>query len=208
MALVDRSVRDLLAAFGSTDPTPGGGSASALASAAGASLLAMVAGLPKTRSGSEADRTALSAAANALAGIRQHLTGAIDGDAAAYDQVVAAYKLPKASADEQAARKAAIQDALRAATDVPLGVMRLSALALEQANIVAAHGYLSASSDTGVAIALLTAGASGARLNVDANLEAVTDAGYRDSVRAESQRLSEQVGHAASGAQSLLLRTR
>jgi len=207
MTLTDKSVRDLLSAFSSTDPTPGGGSASALASALGASLLAMVAGLPKTRSGSEDDRKALSAAANALAGIGQQLTDAIDADTAAYDQVVAAHKRPKASADEQSARKAAIQTALRAATDVPLGVMRLSALALEQANVVAAHGYRPASSDTGVAIALLTAGTAGARLNVDVNLEAVTDAGYRDSVRAESQRLMESVGDAATRAQSLLLRT-
>ena len=50
--LVDRSVRDLIAAFASSDPTPGGGSASALASAVGASLLQMVASLPTTRSGS------------------------------------------------------------------------------------------------------------------------------------------------------------
>jgi formiminotetrahydrofolate cyclodeaminase len=207
MALLDRSVRDLLSAFSSTDPTPGGGSASALASAVGASLLAMVAGLPKTRSGSDADRTALSAAADALSGIRRQLTDAIDADAAAYDQVVAAYKRPKASADEQAVRTAAIQDALRAATDVPLGVMRLSALALEQATVVAAHGYRSASSDTGVAVALLTAGTAGARLNVDVNLEAVTDGGYRDAVRAERQRLMEQIGDAATRAETLLLRT-
>ena len=116
MPLVDRSVRDLLAAFSSPAPTPGGGSASALASAIGASLLLMVAGLPRTRSGSEEDRAALASAAAALAGVRDRLTEAIDADAAAYDQVVAAYKLPKASSEEQLARKAAIQRALRAAT--------------------------------------------------------------------------------------------
>ena len=52
MSLTDKSVRDLLSAFSSSDPTPGGGSAAALASAVGASLLLMVTGLPKTRSGS------------------------------------------------------------------------------------------------------------------------------------------------------------
>jgi formiminotetrahydrofolate cyclodeaminase len=125
--LVDQSVRDLLAAFSSRDPTPGGGSASALASAVGASLLMMVAGLPKTRTGFEDDRAALTAAAGVLADIRTRLTDAIDADTAAYDQVVAAYKLPKASADEQSTRTAAIQQALHAATDVPLSVVRLSA---------------------------------------------------------------------------------
>src|SRR6185503_15521880 len=108
MALADAPLRDLLAAFSSPDPTPGGGSASALASAVGASLLMMVAGLPKTRTGSDAERAALTAASAALDAIRARLTGAIDADAGAYDQVVAAYKLPKATPDEQASRKAAI----------------------------------------------------------------------------------------------------
>src|ERR1051325_8039126 len=61
--LADKNVRELLDAFASSDPTPGGGSASALASALGAALLQMVAALPKTRSNSDADRAALTAAA-------------------------------------------------------------------------------------------------------------------------------------------------
>src|SRR5471032_3075112 len=141
MALIDKSVRDLLTAFSSGDPTPGGGSAAALASAVGASLLLMVAGLPKTRTGSDDERRALAEAADALAGLRAQLTDAIDADTAAYDQVVAAYKLPKGSADEQSARKAAIQRALRAATDVPLGVVRLSTAALDRAVAIAAAGH-------------------------------------------------------------------
>ncbi len=55
MKLTDRTFTDLLAAFRSSDPTPGGGSASALAGAVGAALLAMVAGLPKPRAATEED---------------------------------------------------------------------------------------------------------------------------------------------------------
>jgi len=99
--LTDKSVRDLLAAFASSDPTPGGGSASAIASAIGASLLVMVSGLPKTRTGSDEDRAALSAAASALTGVQQQLTEAVDLDTAAYDHVVAAYRMPKATPAEQ-----------------------------------------------------------------------------------------------------------
>jgi len=95
MSLIDLSARDLLQAFSSSDPTPGGGSAAALASAVGASLLMMVAGLPKTRTGSDEDRAALTTAGSVLAELRKGLTEAIDADTAAYDQVVAAYKLPK-----------------------------------------------------------------------------------------------------------------
>jgi formiminotetrahydrofolate cyclodeaminase len=204
MSLIELSARDLLDAFSSRDPTPGGGSASALASAVGASLLMMVAGLPKTRSGSDDDRAALTAAAGALAGLRARLTDAIDQDAAAYDQVVAAYKRPKATADEQAARKAAIQQALRAATEVPLDVMRLSSAALDQAVIVAGHGYRSASSDAGVAIALLMSGTAGARLNVDVNLSSLTDAAYTDAIRGETAALMQTARAAAGRAESLL----
>ena len=183
--LIDKPVRDLLSAFASSDPTPGGGSAAALASSVGAALLTMVTGLPKTRDNTDENRTALHGATTALTGLRQKLMEAIDADTAAYDQVVAAYKLPKSSPEEQQVRKAAIQRALRAATDVPLGVMRLSADALEKSVIVAEHGHRAASSDVGVAIALLRAGFEGARLNVDANLGGIRDEAYTTSVVAE-----------------------
>jgi formiminotetrahydrofolate cyclodeaminase len=188
MPLADKPVRELLAAFSSSDPTPGGGSASALASAIGASLLVMVAGLPKTRTGSDEEHTALASSVRALTGLGRQLADAIDGDAAAYERVVAAYKLPKASDQEQQARKAAIQGALRAATDVPLGVMRLSADALEEAKTIAAHGHRSAASDVGVALALLRAGLHGARLNVEINLTGNTDDAYTRAVREELER--------------------
>jgi methenyltetrahydrofolate cyclohydrolase len=204
MSLTDKSVRDLLSAFSSSDPTPGGGSAAALASAVGASLLLMVAGLPKTRSGSEEDRTALTTASAALADLRTALTGAIDADTAAYDRVVAAYKMPKASADEQSARKTAIQQAQRAATEVPLGVIRLSAAALNQAAAVAAHGHRAAGSDVGVGVALLRAGLRGARLNVEINIGSIVDTGYASAVTAEVVRLSEAAARAGDEADALL----
>jgi formiminotetrahydrofolate cyclodeaminase len=202
--LVDRSVRDLLAAFSAPDPTPGGGSASALASALGASLLMMVAALPKTRSGSEDERTALASAGRSLLGIRQQLTDAIDADTAAYDRVVAAYTLPKASADEQAARKAAIQSALHAATEVPLGVVRLSAAAILEANTIAADGHRAAASDVGVAVALLRAGVRGARLNIDINIGSISDAAYADAINTEAVRLSDAALRSADEADRLL----
>src|SRR5258708_12500024 len=130
--LADKSARELLNAFASSAPTPGGGSAAALASAVGASLLQMVASLPKTRSNTDDDRAALAAASSALIGIRAQLTDAIDADSGAYDQVVAAYKLAKSSAAEQSARKSAIQRALRAAPHLPPPLIRLPSHALHQ----------------------------------------------------------------------------
>jgi formiminotetrahydrofolate cyclodeaminase len=203
MALVDTPLRDLLDAFASPDPTPGGGSASALASATGAALLIMVGGLTKTRSGTDADRQALDAALPSLKQLAHQLADAIDADAAAYDRVVAAYKLPKATADEQAARKAGIAAALRAATDVPLLVMKMSADALELARAIAAHGYASAASDVGVAVALLRAGLHGARLNVDVNLSGKADPDA-SAVRVEAERHAVRGAEAASAAEQAL----
>src|SRR5438093_12491435 len=141
MSLIDGSVRDLLAAFSSSDPTPGGGSAAALASAIGTSLLMMVAGMSKTRSGSDEDRKALAAASAALTEVRPQLAAAIDADAAAYDRVVSAYRLARATDEEKSARRAAIQRALGDAIHVPLQVMRLSARVLAAAEDAARHAH-------------------------------------------------------------------
>lgn len=195
--MTEKSVRDLIAAFASPDPTPGGGSASALASAVGASLLMMVSALPKTRAGSDDDRTALNGASKVLAGVQQQLVEAIDADSVSYDAVVAAYKLPKSDEREQAARRTAIQRAVRGATDVPLGVMRLSLVALKQARVVAEHGHRAAASDVGVAATLLAAGTRGARLNVDINLGTLTDRSYVEAVKVESERLAREAADLA-----------
>lgn len=187
--LIQTPLNDLLAAFASPDPTPGGGSAAAMASAVGVSLLMMVAGLPKTRSNTDEERAALKEARAALAPVQRDLTAAIDEDTAAYLEVVAAYKLPKTSEPEQTARRQAIQRAMQHATDVPLRVMRLSAAALEQALVVARHGHRAAASDAGVGIALLSAGLEGARLNVATNIGSLADPAEGERVRQEAERL-------------------
>ena len=190
--LTEKTVRGALDAFASSDPTPGGGSAAALAGAMGSALLLMVARMPKTRAGSEEERTNLAAAVAVLAPLCTLLTNAMDADAAAYDRVVAAYRLPKATDTEKASRSAAIQRALHGATEVPLGVLRAAVEALRQARRIAAHGYGAAASDVGVAIAMLAAAARGAALNVDVNLGSLKDAGFVETVHAERQRLAAE----------------
>jgi len=204
--LIDTPLRDLLAAFASSDPTPGGGSAAAAASAIGASLLLMVSGLPKTRGGTPDDRASLDEARAVLGRLQPQLAEAIDADTAAYDAVVAAYRRPKATAEEQAARKAAIQHALRAATDVPLSVARLTVEALRQAEQVARHGHAAAASDVGTAVALLAAGFHGARLNIEINAGSLADAPYKAGVAEEIESLAAAAAGAADRAQAALRR--
>lgn len=187
--LIDLSLKRLLDAFSSSDPTPGGGSASALAGAVGAALLAMVAGLPK-RDGTDEDRAALGPARVALLALRDELAALVDRDTAAYDQVVAAYRLPKGTDEEKAARSAAIQRALKQAIETPLAVMRACESAARHGDAVARHGNPSASSDVRVGLELLGAGLRGARLNVEINLGSVKDEPYVAGVRREVEKLA------------------
>jgi formiminotetrahydrofolate cyclodeaminase len=183
--LVEKTVSQILDAFASSDPTPGGGSASALAGAMGASLLLMVARMPKTRTSPDADRAALDAAATVLGPTAAELRRLVDRDTAAYDEVVAAYRLPKASDSEKAARRDAIQRAMRSAIEAPLAVMRACRAGLEAAAVVERHGNPNAASDVTVAKELLGAGLKGARANVEINLPSVNDAEYVERVRSE-----------------------
>src|SRR5689334_21009235 len=106
--LANKTVQELLDAFSAPTPTPGGGSAAALAGAIAASLLAMVAAMPKTKSGTPEERAALDALDPILLKLRAELVDLIDRDAASYDGVVAAYRLPKGTDEEKAARKSAV----------------------------------------------------------------------------------------------------
>ena len=127
------SLTDLLAAFQSPAPTPGGGSAAALAGAVGASLLAMVAGLPKPRAATADDLAQLAAAGAGCVALSERLTALIDRDSEAYQLVVAAFRMPKETDEEKAVRGARIQEALRMATETPLDVMRACADAIGHA---------------------------------------------------------------------------
>lgn len=183
--LASKSLRELLDAFSSPTPTPGGGSAAALAGAVAASLLAMVAGLPKTRTGAPGEREALDAARLVVLSRMEELLDLIDRDAAAYDEVVAAYKLPKATDDDKAARKAAVARAMRVATDAPLETARATWSLLSQSRVIRQHGNPNASSDLSVATNLAGAALAGAIENVQANLDGVGDAPYAAAVRSE-----------------------
>lgn len=205
MKLTDKTFSDLLCAFQSPDPTPGGGSASALAGAVGTSLLAMVAGLPKSRAATEEDAARLRAAASRCRELAAHLAAMIDRDSESYELVMSAYRMPKASDTEKAARSRAIQDALRAATAAPLDVMRACAAAIEQGVVVARLGNTSAASDVRVGLELLTAGLRGAKQNVEINLGSIKDPAYVQKVRGEEAEFERGAIHEASAAHAALV---
>lgn len=200
MKFTEKSVNELLAAFRSGDPTPGGGSAAALAAAVGASLFAMVAGLPKSKATTAEDTARLKAAGDRCTALAGELAALVDKDAESYDLVMAAFKMPKGTDQEKAARSAAIQDGLRAATAAPLAVMRGCAAAVEQGVVVATLGNPSAASDGQVGFELLGAALRGARLNVNTNLESVKDPEYVAGIRREVEEFERALGHETAAA--------
>ena len=202
--LTELTVIELLESFASAAPTPGGGSAAALAGAVGTSLLLMVAGLPKTRTGTESDRAALDGVLRDLRHSRDHLADLIDRDSEAYDAVMRAYRLPKASEPEKEARTAAVQAALHGATEVPIDVMRACHAAVREGITVARCGNRSAASDVGVAFELLRAALNGAAANARINLGSLQDTGFSGGAEAEIQRLTRAMDAAVGDARQAL----
>jgi formiminotetrahydrofolate cyclodeaminase len=170
-SLLELPARELLDRFASPQPTPGGGSAAALAGALGAALVAMVSAMPKTRTGAAEERQHLDVALRQSQEAGARLRQLVDEDTAAYESVLSAYRLPKGSEDEKAARKAAVDRAMERATSVPLETARVCVTVLDAAVDAAAHGNPNAQSDTRTAGALAVAGLLGAVENVRINAQ-------------------------------------
>ena len=200
----DLTVSAFLDALAHSDPTPGGGTAAAIAGAMGTALLIMVAGLSKSRTGADEERVALAEAAAALKSTRERLTALADADTDAFNQVMAAYRLPKSTDQEKAARTDAIQQALKAATSAPLETLRVAGEAMRIAQTVAQHGNRSAASDVGVGVGLLEAAAQGAAANVRINLGSLKDDAFTSSAVSDVERIGKELAANATAARSHL----
>ncbi|MGZ4309663.1 MAG: cyclodeaminase/cyclohydrolase family protein [Gaiellaceae bacterium] len=172
--------------------TPGGGCASALSGALAAGLVAMVA---RNTAGSEAfaDRAASMDEITAEAdGLRRSLEELVDSDAAAFEQVMTAFRLPKDTPEQKAERSRAIQDGYRAAVEPPVLVCRHALRVLELAALVAEQGSPNAVSDAGVAALLAASALDGAALNVEINLGSIKDDDYRTAPAEAVRELREE----------------
>jgi methenyltetrahydrofolate cyclohydrolase len=205
--LAEQRLTEILAAFRSPDPTPGGGSASALSGAVGTSLLAMVAGLPKPRAQSPDDQKRLAAARARSITISDQLVALMDRDRDAYDSVVAAFRMPKNSDEEQRIRSGRIQEALRLATEAPLAVMRACVDGMGTGADIAAFGNANAASDVQVALELLMAGLRGAKLNVAINLTGIRDPDYVEAAKRQAETLEANAITARDAASARLPRS-
>jgi formiminotetrahydrofolate cyclodeaminase len=169
------SVSDYARKLASADPTPGGGSAAAAVGAFAAGLVSMVAALTANspKFADVADRArALGASASTIV---NECIGCIDKDVAAFDRVSEAYKLPKSTDAEKAARSTAIQSVLAGAAEPPLRVVELVQAACALAAELVDFGNPNAVSDIGCAAAFAQAAAKGAALNVEINVKSLKD---------------------------------
>jgi len=195
MKLVDQKICDFIDVLASDAPAPGGGSTAALSAAMGIALTQMVAALTVGKSKyAEHDELAQQILCDAQT-LRLKLTDAIDKDTEAFNGVSAVFAMPKATDCEKAARKAAMQEALKTATVVPFEVMELAFEALELTAKAVGKSNANAASDLGVASLSLLSGVKGAWLNVLINVSGISDEEFVSSYKAKG---SEIVGKAES----------
>jgi formiminotetrahydrofolate cyclodeaminase len=153
----------------------------------------MVAGLSRKKKSQAAFVNQLSESLDQLRRNAAELAVAIDRDAASYDQVMAAYKLPQESAEEKRKRDEAIQNATRGAAEVPMEVAERSVALFERLGQLASIAAASMKSDLEVARLMAAAGARGALANVEINLDNIADASYVASMRTKSAALRERL---------------
>jgi len=191
--LVDDKITQYLEKAAAGTAVPGGGSVAALNAALAAGLTEMVANLTVGKKGYEVVEEEMKSLAAKASQLRNKLTAAIDRDADAYTAVMAAYKLPKATAEETAVRKQKIQDAIKHAALVPLEVARNALAVIDLAGQAIRKGNKNAASDGAVAAMNARTAALAAIYNVKINLDSIDDDSFVEKLAQEVKELQTQV---------------
>ena len=181
--------QEFVDALAAPTPTPGGGSAAALAGALAAALGEMVCGVSLERKSLQAQHGALAATRTRLAGWRARLMENIDRDAQSYEAVLCAYRLPKSSDPEQAARNHAVEAASKEAAAVPLETAEMAAAVGREVAGLSGITIPQAASDLRVAASLAETARLGGIENVRANLPSVRDEAWLRGIEARLQAL-------------------
>ena len=191
--LVDNTISDYLDKAAAGTAVPGGGSVAALNAALAAGLTEMVANLTIGKKGYEEVQADMKALAEKASQLRKKLTAAIDQDADAYTAVMAAYRLPKSTDAETAARNQKVQDAIKHAALVPLEVAKDALKIIELAGQAIRMGNKNAASDGAVAAMNARTGALSAIYNVKINLGSIDDDSFVDKLAQQVSELQNQV---------------
>lgn len=187
--LVDLTVTGFVDMLASDAPAPGGGSASALAGALAAGLGAMVANLSGNKRGWDKRTPEFSRWGRKGQELKARLLHLIDADTEAFNQVLAAFRLPKGTPVEKTARVEAIEKANQGATQTPFDILETSLEIYDLLDAMAADGLKASITDVAVGAHLAHAAAEGSALNVRINLGGIKDAHFVDTMRTQTQRL-------------------
>ncbi|MGH2631489.1 MAG: cyclodeaminase/cyclohydrolase family protein, partial [Actinomycetota bacterium] len=181
-----------LEVMGSKDPTPGGGAAAAVAGATGAALIAMVGRLTLGKKGFEDLEERMRDLVERADEARTEFLVLGGRDAAAFEDVMASFRLPKETDIEKASRGAAIQRGLAGAAAVPLEIARRAVDLMELAEEATAMGNPNAASDGMSAAGMLYASVLGAKANVEINATSLVDEARRRALLDEVAEVRER----------------
>jgi len=184
--LTEKSVQTFLNELASSAPAPGGGSAAALAAAIGAALVSMVANLTLGKSKYADVQDDIERIVARSEELRHRCVALLEKDVEAYTGVSAAYKMPRETEEQKQARSAAIQEALKGATAVPMQLAEACVEILQLCPESADKGNVMAVSDVGVGALMAEAALHAAALNVWINLGSIKDEAF---VEREGKRL-------------------
>lgn len=193
--LIDKTVQGFITELASDSPAPGGGSTAALAASLGGALAAMVCRLTVNSEKHGAVHAEMADVLDQAQAVTASLTRYIDEDTQAFNQVMAAYKLPKGTDGEKALRSQKVQEATKQATSLPLSVAAESLKVMKLAVKALEHGNPNAASDAAVAGLMAYAGLRGALYNVAINLPGIKDQVFADTVRAKAAAVRQQADH-------------
>ena len=191
--LTDLTLTEFLEKTASNSPVPGGGSIAALSAAIAASLSEMVAHLTVGKKGYEALEEEMKGIANNAFQYRERLIRCIDKDSNAYNDVMAAFKLPKGTEQERNNREGAIQEALINAALVPLDVARDAFKVIELAGKAVKQGNRNAVTDAAVAVMMARTAALSALYNVKINLASIKDTNFVEEIREEIKHMESEI---------------
>ena len=192
MEMQDMNVRELIELTASNAPAPGGGAIAALSGAFGAALAAMVGSLTLGKKGYEDAQEEMAEMTDKGKNLAKKLLAAMDKDANSFNGYMAALGMPKGTEEEKTIRRAAMQDALKSASLVPLNTAKTAAEVFPLAEAAVKSGNRNAVTDGLVAAMMARTAVLGALLNVKINLGSIKDEDFVQELQAACGALQEE----------------
>lgn len=191
-SLMDLNLREFANELSMDSPAPGGGSTAALCGALSSSLSSMVSNLTVGKKGYESVQSRIKKLAVQAQAQKDDFLKCVDLDTKAFNELMAAYKLPNKTEEQKLDKEKAVETALKEATLVPFHVLEKSVEALKLASEAALKGNKNSISDAGVAGLSAQAAAEGAYYNVKINLPDIQDEQFKSKIKRQATQLKKR----------------